>query len=152
MRINKMLILFFIAAISFSSLEEGVLLSGISNLNPENKSVSYSLDLSRFEFSSGKYWVFSLDKNRTVGQFTSEGDILSFTVDLCANGTRLLMISQEKKSPDFSIEIFPKIPERPIDIYQITLLFLISILIGSPVALIVVVLRRRLIKNRKDGV
>ncbi|MFX1312595.1 MAG: hypothetical protein ACFFHD_08295 [Promethearchaeota archaeon] len=96
--------------ITQGKLEDGSILAGISNFYNENRSVNYSLDLNRFNLPDGNYWVHSLDTNASLGQFSSNNSILTFSLDIVANGTRLLLISQEKPNPGYSIEIFPEIP------------------------------------------
>jgi hypothetical protein len=129
--------------ITQSKLEDETVLAGVSNLNLENRNLTYSLDLSHLGLPDGEYWVHSLDENAIVGQFESEDSSLVFTVDVGVNGTRLYLISQQKPAPHYSIEIFPEIPERPFDIYQLTNLFLIIGLIAILAAVIVIILKRR---------
>ena len=133
--------------ITQSELEDGSILVGISNFNLEDRSITYSFDLNHFGLPDEEYWVHSLDENAPVGKFESEDSILSFPVNVVVNGTRLYLISQEEPAPSYSIEISPDIPERPIDIYQLTNLLLVITLIGVPVAAVIVFskrLRRRL--------
>ena len=92
-------------------VEEGILLAGIQNFKNEEREFTYSLDLSKFDYPDGDYWVHSLDENSSMGQHTSNDQILRFNVQVTPNGTRLLLISTEKPSPDYAIEIFPSIPE-----------------------------------------
>ena len=89
----------------------GLLLAGISNFNDTNRSFNYILDLSRFGYPDGSYWVHSLDSNSSLGQFSSSDSALEIPIEIVANGTRLLLISEDIPSPGYSIEIFPKIPE-----------------------------------------
>jgi len=126
-----------------SKIEDETVLAGVSNFNVENRSIAYSLDLSHFGLPDGRYWVHSLDENALIGQFESEDSSLAFTVDVGVNGTRLYLISQQKPAANYSLEIFPEIPERPFDIYQLTNLFLIIGLITIPVTVIVIILKRR---------
>lgn len=97
--------------ITQSIVEDGLLLAGISNLNNAASSFDYTLDLSQFGFPDGNYWVHSLDSDASLGQFTSENSTLEFNIDVVANGTRLLLISETKPTPGYSIDIFPEIPE-----------------------------------------
>ncbi|MBD3191644.1 MAG: hypothetical protein GF308_13435 [Candidatus Heimdallarchaeota archaeon] len=93
-------------------LADGTILAGITNMLNENRPISYSLDLDRFSLPPGNYWVHSLDANETLGQFSSTGPILSFSAEVIANGTRLLLISQTKPQPAFSVDIFPPVPTK----------------------------------------
>ena len=90
---------------------DGLLLAGISELNNTIRSFNYTLDLSQFGFPDGNYWVHSLDSNSSLGQYTSENNTLEFHIDVIANGTRLLLISETQPNPGYSIDIFPEIPE-----------------------------------------
>ncbi|MHA2063454.1 MAG: hypothetical protein ACXABY_03635 [Candidatus Thorarchaeota archaeon] len=90
---------------------DGLLLAGISNFNNTLRSINYTLDLSQFGFPDGNYWVHSLDSNFSLGQYTSENSILEIRIDVVANGTRLLLISEAMPKPGYSIDIFPEIPE-----------------------------------------
>ena len=125
--------------------DNDTILVGISNLYfHENRSFTYSFDLSPFGFSAGTYWVHSLDANETVGQFESDGTILSFPVNVVANGTRLFLVSKTKPEPNFTITIFPAIPteeeltpeEQPIGPSIIDFL---PILLGLGIAIIIVI-------------
>ena len=89
---------------------EPVVLAGLSNFNPERRSITYSLDLDHFDLPAGEYWVHSLDENAPVGQFESNASKLELAVEVPANSTKLFLISQEKPEPLYSVEIFPKIP------------------------------------------
>lgn len=93
-----------------AKLEDDTVLAGISNFNPERRSITYSLDLNHFDLPAGEYWVHSLDENAPVGRFESNASRLELAVEVPANGTRLFLISQEKPDPLYSVEIFPKIP------------------------------------------
>ena len=90
---------------------DGLLLAGISELNNTIRSFNYTLDLSQFGFPDGNYWVHSLDSNSSLGQYTSENNTLEFHIDVIANGTRLLLISETQPNPGYSIDILPEIPE-----------------------------------------
>ncbi|MFX0201022.1 MAG: hypothetical protein ACFFCW_33295 [Candidatus Hodarchaeota archaeon] len=96
--------------ITQARLDDGTILVGLSNFYPENQSITNSVDLTSFGLPDGEYWVHSLDANATVGLFEAQASKLAFSVDLIANGTRLLLISQTKPEPDYSVEIFPEIP------------------------------------------
>ncbi len=89
------------------------ILVGISNFKNETREFTYSCDLSQLGFSSGNYWVHSLDRNQSEGHYETNGPILSFGTDLEANGTRLFLVSETKPSPSYSIDIFPPIPDIP---------------------------------------
>ena len=96
--------------ITQGEVEAGLLMSGISNFNNTNRSFNYTLDLTQFDFPDGSYWVHSLDENMSLGQFASETGILEIPIDMVANGTRLLLISESIPNPNYSIDIFPDIP------------------------------------------
>ena len=99
-------------------LEDGSILAGISNFFqnwsytyiPVERDIDYKLNLDRFDLTDGDYWVHSLDKNESIGQFTSLNSVLTVPLHVDVNATRLLLISAEKPSPDYSINIFPPIP------------------------------------------
>jgi len=96
--------------ITQAKMEDEIVLVGISNFNPERRSITYSLDLDHFNLLAGEYWVHSLDENASVGRFGSNASRLELVVDVPANGTRLFLISQARPEPPYSVEIFPKIP------------------------------------------
>jgi PKD repeat protein len=97
--------------ITQSKLDDETVLAGLSNFNFENRSITYSLDLDHFRLPYGEYWVHSLDENATIGLFESNASMLKVPVDLPGNNaTKLLLISQEKPEPTYSIEIYPKRP------------------------------------------
>ena len=91
-------------------VEDGLILAGISDLNDTIRSFNYTLDLFQFGFPDGNYWVHSLDNNASLGQYNSENHTLEIPIDVVANGTRLLLISETKPNPGYSIDIFPEIP------------------------------------------
>jgi hypothetical protein len=100
-------------------LDDRTILAGLSNFLqnwsytyiPIERDVNYTLDLSRFGLTDGNYWVHSLDKNSSIGQFTSHNLQLTVPIHLEeTNDTRLLLISKEKPTPDYWINIYPPIP------------------------------------------
>jgi hypothetical protein len=100
-------------------LDDGTVLAGISNFLqnwsytyiPIERDVNYTLNLTRFGLTDGDYWVHSLDKNSSLGQFTSQNLQLTVPIHLEeTNDTRLLLISKENPNPDFWINIYPQIP------------------------------------------
>jgi hypothetical protein len=126
-------------------VEKGTLLTGIQNFKNEEREFTYSLDLSKFDYPDGDYWIHSLDENSSMGQHTSTGQILRFNVQVPPNGTRLLLISTEKPSPDYAIEIFPNIPEvsdLPED-YTLTYILIGSLVVIVSLIAIIIVWRRR---------
>ncbi len=94
---------------SQAEVDEGVILAGISNFYEYQISTVYNLDLSRFNYESGLYTVYSLDENQLIGEFESQDNLLSIPIDIEPQGTRLLWISNGIR-PDYYIDIFPKIP------------------------------------------
>ena len=99
-------------------VDEGLILAGLSNFMvdswekyiPVDKNVNYTLDLAQFGLLDGEYWVYSLDKNASLGSYTSNNAILEIPVHVAANDTRLLLISQVKPQPNYTINIFPPVP------------------------------------------
>jgi PKD repeat protein len=96
--------------ITQSKMEEGVILAGISNYYPRAMNFNYTLDLDTFDLPDGEYWVHSLDENLTLGWFESQQSLLQVPLNIVANGTRLLLISQKQLEPSYSVNIFPNIP------------------------------------------
>lgn len=97
--------------ITQSKLYDETVLAGLSNFNLENRSITYSLDLKRFQLPQGGYWVHSLDEDETIGRFNSSATVLEVPLDLPGkNSTKLLLISRERPEPGYSVDIFP---ERP---------------------------------------
>ena len=133
---------------------EGLLLAGISDLNNTIRSFNYTLDLSQFGFPDGNYWVHSLDSDTSLGQFPSENNIIEIHIDVVANGTRLLLISETKPNPGYSIDIFPEIPEyvpvtptpTPTIPYPDFLIYVIAtgvVLVGGISVIAIIAWRRR---------
>jgi hypothetical protein len=99
-------------------LEDGSILAGISNFLQNwtytyilvVRDIDYKLDLDRFGLPDGDYWVHSLDKNVSLGQFASLDSVLTVPIHIGVNETRLLLISTEKPSPSYWINIFPPVP------------------------------------------
>ena len=96
--------------ITQSEIEEGVILAGVSNYYPQTVNLNYTLDLDNFDLPEGEYWVHSLDENLTLGLFESQKSLLEVPLGVVANGTRLLLISQQELDPSYSVNIFPDIP------------------------------------------
>lgn len=98
------------ALITQSLIDANTLMAGVINFQNADRMIPYMVDLSQFGLSDGNYWVHSLDEDSLLGQFESSQQILSLMLDVVANGTRLLLISEEQPTPDYSIDIFPRIP------------------------------------------
>lgn len=96
--------------ITQSQIEGGGILAGVSNYYNESKNITYILDLKTFNLPSGSYWVHSLDQNVTLGWFKSTQNLVEIPITIEANGTRLLLLSQEQLTPSYSVDIFPDIP------------------------------------------
>ncbi|MHA1959029.1 MAG: hypothetical protein ACW99U_02280 [Candidatus Thorarchaeota archaeon] len=138
--------------ITQGAIDDGTMLAGIMNFQNEDRDFIYNLDLSQLGFPPGQYWVHSLDEDQSEGQFETNGNLLSFGTHILANGTRLFLISEEKPEPDYSIEIFPRIPSIA-DVNQTTPPStddgLIFIVVAGILALSVSVLALVLIARRK---
>ncbi|UCE09302.1 MAG: hypothetical protein JSW61_10020 [Candidatus Thorarchaeota archaeon] len=93
-----------------AEIEPGVILAGISNFYNEPRSLNYTLDIGRFGLPTGSYYVHSIDTNETLGSYATSGTTLEVPLDVQANGTRLLLISQEQQESPMTINIFPDIP------------------------------------------
>lgn len=91
-------------------VEDTTLMAGIINFQNVYREIPYVLDLSPFDLPDGNYWVHSLDEDTPLGQFESDNQVLNLTLDVVANGTRLLLISEEQPIPDYYVDIFPHIP------------------------------------------
>ncbi len=96
--------------ISASRLDSSTIMAGVMNFENRDRDFTFTYDLSQLGFSSGHYFVHSLDTDQLVGQFDTNEDLLSFGADVVANGTRLFIISETQPTPDYSIDIFPRIP------------------------------------------
>ena len=96
--------------ITQAEVDEGVLLAGVSNFYQEPVEFTYTLDLSRFDYDPGTYWVHSLDEGTTMGWFESEGYTLNVPIEVASQGTRLLVISDGALELDYSIDVFPEVP------------------------------------------
>ena len=92
-------------------VDEDTMLAAICNFNNESREFTYRVDLQEFGLPDGTYWIHSLDENRSLGTADSIKGTLSFNISVVTNGTRLLLISQERPTPDFEINIFPAIPD-----------------------------------------
>ena len=95
--------------ITQAQIEEDVILAGISNFNEYSMEIQYSLDLDRFDFEYGTYDIYSLDKGSILGEITTDENIITISVEVEPQATRLLWITKENP-PDYSIEIFPVVP------------------------------------------
>jgi len=93
-----------------SETEDGTIIAGISSFYPQPINYNYTLDLSRFGLPPGEYWVHSLDEDATLGQYESRGNLLEVPLMVEPSGTRLLLISQQRPDPSYSVDIFPGIP------------------------------------------
>jgi len=96
--------------ITQGEVEEGVILAGVSNFYSQDVNVTYTLDLDNFDLQPGEYWVHSLDGNETLGRFESHQSLLEVPLSVVAQGTRLLLISRQRPSPGYSVNVFPSIP------------------------------------------
>jgi hypothetical protein len=96
--------------ITQSEIEDGVIIAGISNYHPQNVNVNFNLDLDQFGLPAGNYWVHSLDENSTLGWFESQMNLLEVPIEVTAQGTRLLLVSQKQIVPSYSVNIFPDVP------------------------------------------
>ena len=96
--------------ITQSEIKDGVILAGVSNYYPQLINIDYTLDLDQFGLPPGEYWVHSLDGNLTLGRFESQRNLLEVPLIVEAQGTRLLLISQQRPDPSYSVDIFPDIP------------------------------------------
>ncbi len=95
--------------ITQSRLENGMLMAGIANLQPQERSFVYRVDLARFGLAAGDYWIFSLGEGATLGPISTNGTVLEIPLTVVANGTRLLVISAYSYEPGFRVNIFPEI-------------------------------------------
>lgn len=142
--------------------DNDTIIVGISNLYfHKNRSFTYSFDLLHFGFSPGTYWVHSLDSNTTIGQFESNGSILSFPVDVIRNGTRLFLVSKTKPVQNFTITIFPSIPTEdelpelpplepePIDWFSILFNLGVIAIVVVTVVMAVVIIKKRLLRRKE---
>jgi len=93
-----------------SETEDGAILAGVSSFYPEPINYTYALDLDRFGLPPGEYWVRSLDEGSTLGRFQSRGNLLEVPLRVEPAGTRLLLISEERPAPSYSVDVFPDIP------------------------------------------
>ncbi|MHA1769413.1 MAG: hypothetical protein ACTSV3_06125 [Candidatus Thorarchaeota archaeon] len=91
-------------------IDDKTLMVGICNFNNESRTFDYSVDLGKYSFPDGVYYVHSLDANSSLGSFEFQDGVLTFSVDVVTNGTRLLLVSEEPPNPDYAIDIFPPIP------------------------------------------
>ncbi len=91
-------------------LENGMLLAGIGNLQPQERSLTYHLDLNRFDLPEGEYWVYSLDEGASLGSYSTTVTRLEIPLTVAASGTRLLIVSSQPFDPGFSVDIFPDMP------------------------------------------
>ncbi len=125
--------------ITQSMVEEGTILAALSNFMvdsweqymPVDKDVNYTLDLEQFDLPDGEYWVHSVDKNQSLGSFTSDNALLEIPVHVAANDTRLLLISQDRPQPNYTINIFPPVP-TPEEVEPATLLSEDTEIVKSP--------------------
>lgn len=99
------------ALITQAKVNAYTILAGVCNFEDSSRTIPYTLDLSRFGFPDGNYWIHSLDENASLGSVASSGQRLSFDVNVAANGTRLLLLSETKSLPSYSIDIFPSLPD-----------------------------------------
>jgi hypothetical protein len=115
-------------------IDDRTILAGVSNFLqnwtytyiPTERDVNYTLDLARFGLDDGDYWVHSLDKNVSMGQFSSDNLQLSVPIHLEeTNDTRLLLISKDIPTPDYWVNIYPPIP-TPEDVEGPSLLTLLE--------------------------
>ncbi len=125
--------------ITQSMVEEGTILAALSNFMVDSwdeymsvdKDVNYTLDLEQFDLPDGEYWVHSVDKNQSLGSFTSDNALLEIPVHVAANDTRLLLISQDRPQPNYTINIFPPVP-TPEEVELATLLSEDTEIVESP--------------------
>ncbi|UCH56967.1 MAG: hypothetical protein JSV18_06415, partial [Candidatus Bathyarchaeota archaeon] len=96
--------------ITQSEIEDGVILAGVSNYYPQLVNINYTLNLDQFGLPPGEYWVHSLDGDLTLGRFESQRNLLEVPLYVEAQGTRLLLISQQRPDPSYSVDIVPDIP------------------------------------------
>ncbi len=96
--------------ITQSKMEGGVVLTGIMNNYPHGVDVDYVLDMGRFGLTPGEYWVHSLDRNMSLGRYASEGLMLEVPIHVGAMETRLLVVSQQKPEPSYSVNTSPDVP------------------------------------------
>jgi len=93
-----------------SETEDGVILAGVASFYPQPVNITYALDLDRFDLPPGEYWVHSLDEDTTLGRYESRGNLLEVPLIVEPAGTRLLLISQQRPDPSYSVDIFPDVP------------------------------------------
>lgn len=98
--------------IAESKLGSGDVFVGIQNTSTQARAFTYSLDLERFGLAQGKYWVYSIDEDLTLGGFESEATHLRFDMSLDEKVVKMLVISSSELKPPYSVETAPLIP-RP---------------------------------------
>jgi hypothetical protein len=96
--------------ITQGKLKNGMLFAGLGNLQSQERSLTYHLDLSRFDLPAGEYWVYSMDEGTSLGSYASTGTRLEIPLTVAAGGTRLLIVSSQPFDPGFRVDIFPDMP------------------------------------------
>jgi len=93
-----------------AEIGDGVVMAGVSNYYDHAVKYNYTLELGRFQLAEGGYWVHSLDEDAAMGRFVSQGGILEVPLSVDPQGTKLLLISQEKPEPSYRVDVFPDVP------------------------------------------
>jgi hypothetical protein len=96
--------------ITQSSTEGGHVLAGVTNFYEEPRSVTYTLNLNRFDWSPGSYYVYSLSEGQELGLYESDDFDLEVPLYLLPRETCLLLISETRVSPEIAVDTFPNIP------------------------------------------